>query len=126
MNRKTRRAGLKSPKFSINIALADDRGDAVTAAHLITQARGYRERGQPDQAQDICNGILAREPSHILALNLLGLILQESGRHRLAVKTLTKAIAADALNAACHYNIAASYQAPNLETDAAVHRSLSE
>jgi ubiquinone/menaquinone biosynthesis C-methylase UbiE/tetratricopeptide (TPR) repeat protein len=121
MNRKARRAGLKSPKFSINAALADDRGDAPADADLIARARLHRERGQPDQAQDICNKILAREPSHILALNLLGLILQESGRHRLAVKTLTKAIAADALNAACHYNIAASYQALNLEADAAVH-----
>src|SRR5262249_46310307 len=58
-----------------------------------------------------CNRILALEPAHADALNLLGLLFAQSGRHRLAVKTLSKAIAADPFNAANHYNIAAAYQA---------------
>ena len=45
------------------------------------------------------------------SLNLLGLMAQASGDHRLAVKMFSKAIAADEANAACHYNIGNSHQA---------------
>ena len=53
------------------------------------------------------------------ALNLLGLILQASARHKLAVKTLNRAIAADASNAACHYDLACSLQALGRDDEAA-------
>jgi ubiquinone/menaquinone biosynthesis C-methylase UbiE/tetratricopeptide (TPR) repeat protein len=55
------------------------------------------------------------------ALNLLGLIYQEAGRHKLAVKALEKAVASDASNAACHYNLASSCQALDREEDATIH-----
>ena len=87
----------------------------------MAQARSLHQRGQADQAQGICNEILTREPAHLDALNLLGLILQASGRHKLAVKTLNRAIAADALNAACHYDLACSLQALGRDDEAAAH-----
>src|SRR5450759_343508 len=108
MNRKERRAAGKrsrtfealTPKFS---------GDALALADLMANARRYYQQGQPAQAEAICNDILARAPSHVHSLNLLGVIAQTSGRHKLAVKVLAKAIASDPLSAACHYNIASSY-----------------
>jgi SAM-dependent methyltransferase len=110
MNRKTRRAGLKSNKSAATTALADDGGDAFATDELMAHADRHYQQGRPEQAEIVCNKIVAREPAHAGALNLLGLLLQESGRHRLAVKTLNKAIAADPLNAASHYNIAAACQ----------------
>ena len=121
MNRKTRRAERKSHKISGNVVLADNWACALSVADMLSQASGYHQQGRSAQAEIICNNILTREPSHVHALNFLGLILQESGRHKLAVKMLAKAIAADPWNAACHYNIAASYQALDLQDEAALH-----
>ena len=121
MNRKARRAGRKSSDLSVDTAIAGHAGGAFAIADLLAQANLHHQQGQPEKAQLICNEILAREPSHVDALNLSGLALQAAGRHRLAVKVLAKAIAADPLNAACHYNIAASYQALQRQDEAAMH-----
>lgn len=65
--------------------------------------------------------ILAREPLQATALNILGLLHQRSGNHRLAAKTLAKAVAVSDLDAACHYNLATSYQALDQRSDASRH-----
>jgi SAM-dependent methyltransferase len=121
MNRKERRAGHKRGNASASIAPAGDWDKAFTTADLLAQARRQHQQRQSETARDICNRILAREPAHVPGLNLLGLIFQESGRHKLAVKALAKAIASDALNAACHYNLASSYQALDRPDEAALH-----
>jgi SAM-dependent methyltransferase len=121
MNRKERRAGHKRGNLSAGIAPAGDWDKAFTTAELLAQARRAHQQRQSETARDICDRILAREPAHVPALNLLGLIFQEAGRHKLAVKTLAKAIASDALNAACHYNLASSYQALDRPDEAARH-----
>ncbi|HLZ06516.1 MAG TPA: methyltransferase domain-containing protein [Bradyrhizobium sp.] len=79
--------------------------------------------GRINEAQEICRQILAREPAHVQSLNLLGLMAQASGDHRLAVKTFAKAIASDEVNAACHYNIGNSYQALGHRTKTIAHFS---
>ncbi|QOZ22009.1 hypothetical protein XI02_33920 [Bradyrhizobium sp. CCBAU 21365] len=76
-----------------------------------------------NEAQQICRQILAREPGHVQGLNLLGLMAQASGDHRAAAKMFTKAIAADDVNAACHYNAGNSYQALGNRAKAAAHFS---
>ena len=87
----------------------------------MAKARWHQQQRQSETARDICIRILAREPAHVPALNLLGLIYQETGRHKLAVKALEKAVASDASNAACHYNLASSYQVLDREEDATIH-----
>ncbi|QOZ37797.1 hypothetical protein XH92_11410 [Bradyrhizobium sp. CCBAU 53421] len=76
-----------------------------------------------NEAQEICRQILAREPGHVQALNLLGLMAQAAGDHRAAAKMFTKAIASDEVNAACHYNAGNSYQALGNRAKAAAHFS---
>lgn len=90
-------------------------------ADLLDRARLCRERGQATEAENSCEKILAREPFNIQALNILGLIFQESGRHRQAVKALLKCLALDPLNAACHYNLANSDCALNRPEEAVSH-----
>jgi ubiquinone/menaquinone biosynthesis C-methylase UbiE len=121
MNRKARRAGLKGRNVAGGAAAANAAGSAAATSDLMTKARWHHQQGQAGPAQDICNQILEREPGHVHALNLLGLILQASGRHRLAVKALAKAVASDQLNAACHYNLGSSYQALGQRAEAAFH-----
>jgi SAM-dependent methyltransferase len=121
MNRKERRAGLKSGIISANVSLPDGWDKTFTTDDLMDKARWHQQQRQSETARDICNRILAREPTHVPALNLLGLIYQEAGRHKLAVKVLEKAVASDASNAACHYNLASSYQVLDREEDATVH-----
>jgi 2-polyprenyl-3-methyl-5-hydroxy-6-metoxy-1,4-benzoquinol methylase len=121
MNRKARRAGLKPGHPSVNAALSDGGSDTSAIADLMTQASWHHQRGDLRASEDLCKEILAREPAHVHALNLLGLCLQGAGRHKAALKVLKKAIASDSFNAACHYNIASSYQALNTEDEAEFH-----
>src|SRR5579862_1419923 len=107
--------------FSVNHPGPDDRTRPSTIADLMEQAIWHHQHSRPKEAEDICHEILARQPQHVHALNLLGLILQASGRHRAAVKALAKALASDASNAACQYNIGTSYQALNRPDEAAFH-----
>jgi len=88
---------------------------------LAAEARQHFDfRNQP-AAEKLCKEILAREPSHVDSMNLLGLMAQESARHAKAVRYFTKAIAVDPDNAACHYNIGSSYEALDERDKAATH-----
>jgi tetratricopeptide (TPR) repeat protein len=113
MNRRERRAALA-------------RGPAAGAvpadiAELMAEASRAHHQGRPAKAEELCRQILSRDPAHPPSLNLLGLVHQASGRHRQAVKMFLKALDADELNAACHYNIASSYQLLGQDNAAAEH-----
>src|SRR6185369_9962976 len=90
---------------------------------LTAEASRFRGVRRFNEAQEICRQILAREPAHVQSLNLLGLMAQESGNHRVAVKMFAKAIASDDANAACHYNAGNSHQALGHRTKAIGHFS---
>ena len=114
MNRRDRRAALA-------------RGKAVVASvppdipALTAEATLAYQQGRIVDAEVACKQILARAPEHSEALNILGVVYQASGNHRLAAKTLAKAIAVNGLDAACHYNIATSYQALGERVAAVCH-----
>jgi tetratricopeptide (TPR) repeat protein len=111
MNRRDRRAALA-------------RGRAATPADIPALAaeatHAYQQRRLTD-AEVICKKILARDPAHATALNVLGLLYQALDNHRLAAKMLAKAVAVNDLDAACHYNVAISYQALDERAAAATH-----
>ncbi|WP_246667981.1 MULTISPECIES: class I SAM-dependent methyltransferase [Bradyrhizobium] len=122
MNRKERRAAGKrqdeSAKNAPGFASA-----GVSIADLVAEASRFYGIRRFNEAQQICRQILAREPGHVQGLNLLGLMAQASGDHRAAAKAFAKAIAADDVNAACHYNAGNSYQALGNRSKAAAHFS---
>jgi ubiquinone/menaquinone biosynthesis C-methylase UbiE len=112
MNRKLRRGAVKrGSTLPAGAGLADQLAEA---------SRQYRQ-GQFTLARDLCNQILARDPSHIQSLNLLGVIAQASGEHKRAIRNFEKAIALNPADAACHYNIGSSYQALDRRTEAISH-----
>src|ERR1051326_1299105 len=122
MNRKERRAaGKRRGGFAGMPDAAPLHPAGASIADLTATANHLYRLGQIDEAQEICRQILARDPAHVQSLNLLGLVAQASGDHRLAVKTLARALPAHELNAACHYNIGNSYQALGRRAEAIAH-----
>src|SRR3954464_9224644 len=86
---------------------AGSSGDSLQpdiAALFASAAECYRN-GALAQANDLCRAILARDPNHAQTLNLLGIMAQQAGRNRAAVKLIAQAIAHDPRDAAFHYNI---------------------
>jgi Flp pilus assembly protein TadD len=114
MNRKDRRAAFANAKSTANSASTD-------IAVLVSEATFAYQQGRLPEAEVICKRVQARAPAHTGNLNVLGLTYQASRRHRLAVKTFAAAIALDDLDAACHYNIACSYQALEQREAAGTH-----
>ena len=123
MNRKERRAAEKQRGASAGGANALAFAAGIGIADLAAEASQLRTMGRINDAQDICRQILAREPDHVQSLNLLGLMAQASGDHRAAAKMFAKAIAADEVNAACHYNAGNSHQALGNRSKAVAHFS---
>jgi Flp pilus assembly protein TadD len=114
MNRKERRAALATVKSTAKSAPVD-------TAELVTEATLAYQQGRFSEAEVICKRVQARAPDHAANLNVLGLTYQATRRHRLAVKAFAAAIALDALDAACHYNIACAHQALEERAPAATH-----
>ena len=119
MNCKGRRAAAKRGR--VLAFAAPKSGETLSVDDLMAEARQHHQQGHYVQAEAVCRKILAREPGHVHSLNLIGIIAQASGRHRVAIKVLAEALASDPLDAACHYNIASSYQALGRSEDAADH-----
>jgi SAM-dependent methyltransferase/tetratricopeptide (TPR) repeat protein len=115
MSRKERLAALKRDKRSPVPA------SARPIEELAAQAQRHFNLRDFASAQKLCKDVLSYAPAHVDSLNLMGLMAQESGRHAKAVKSFSKAIAADPDNAACHYNIGSSYEALNERDKAAAH-----
>ncbi len=88
---------------------------------LAAEARRHFDFRDLPAAERLSKEILAREPSHVDSMNLLGLMAQESARHAKAIRYFAKAIAIDPDNAACHFNVGSSYEALNERDKAAVH-----
>jgi SAM-dependent methyltransferase/tetratricopeptide (TPR) repeat protein len=88
---------------------------------LAAEARQCFDFRDLPAAEKLCKEILARAPSHVDSMNLLGLMAQESARHAKAIRYFAKALAAAPDNAACHYNIGSSYEALNDRDKAAAH-----
>src|ERR1700683_1155447 len=122
MNRKERRAAHKRRGEGARTPNALTWGSVSTSvADLFAEANRCHGWGWIGESQEICRQILAREPTHVQSLNLLGVTAQASGDHRGALKMFTRALASDELNAACHYNIGNSYQALGSPTEAIAH-----
>ncbi len=80
----------------------------------------YR-KGDLASAERLCRAALERNPRHVPSLVLLGDLVQQGGRNKLAVKLLGQALALDPYDVAAHDNIAMAYQALGRRDEAVRH-----
>src|SRR5215472_5833759 len=114
MNRKARRAAAK--KAGLAPAPA-----AASADDVYATAMTHYRKGEFVQAENLCRLVLNREPQHRRSLVLLGDLVQQSGRNKLAVKLLSQALDLDGTDTAAHDTIAIAYQALGRRDEAIRH-----
>jgi predicted O-linked N-acetylglucosamine transferase (SPINDLY family) len=71
-------------------------GRAETVAGDVPLAFAHHLAGRRAEAEGICRRVLEREPRHAGALQLLGLMAQQQGRLKVALRLMLMAVAADA------------------------------
>jgi len=121
MNRKARRAAAKQASFSLSSAAADSPFQAAKADEIYAAAISHYRKGEFVQAENLCRLALSREPRHLRSLVLLGDVVQQGGRNKLAVKLLSQALELDRTDAVAHDNIAIAYQALGRMDEAVAH-----
>ncbi len=89
MSRRDRRAALARGKALPTASLNELAAEATLAV----------QQGRALDAELLCKQMLAIDPRQPTALNIMGLLYQASGNHRLAAKTLAKAVAVNAKKA---------------------------
>lgn len=121
MNRKQRRASAKRDLHLAVGSAAAGWDRHASPSELMSRAHWHHRQRQPEQARDLCDRLLKLEPTHVGALNLLGLLHQEARRPKMAIREFQRALAIDDLDAACHYNLASAWQALGRESESAAH-----
>jgi 2-polyprenyl-3-methyl-5-hydroxy-6-metoxy-1,4-benzoquinol methylase/Flp pilus assembly protein TadD len=121
MNRKARRAAAKQAGSSLSPAAPASPFQAVRANDVYAAAISHYRKGEFVQVENLCRLALSREPRHLRSLVLLGDVVQQGGRNKLAVKLLSQALELDRTDAAAHDNIAIAYQALGRIDDAVRH-----
>jgi tetratricopeptide (TPR) repeat protein len=82
------------------------------------------DRGDRGAAESHCSQILDHFPRHVPALNLLGQIARQTGRHELAIRTLGRAVAVADCHPLVRLNLAlAQHEVGRLEQAAESYRS---
>lgn len=114
MNRQGRRAAAKQARLAPAPAPAK-------AEDIYAEAMSHYRKGEFVQAENLCRLALSREPQHRRSLVLLGDLVQQTGRNKLAVKLLTQALDLDGTDTAAHDTIAIACQALGRSDDAIRH-----
>jgi 2-polyprenyl-3-methyl-5-hydroxy-6-metoxy-1,4-benzoquinol methylase/tetratricopeptide (TPR) repeat protein len=121
MNRKARRAAAKQAESALSPAVAGSPFQAAKAGDIYAAAISHYRNGEFVQAENLCRLALSRDPRHVRSLVLLGDVVQQGGRNKLAVKLLSQALELDRTDAAGHDNIAIAYQALGRMEEAVAH-----
>jgi tetratricopeptide (TPR) repeat protein/ADP-heptose:LPS heptosyltransferase len=90
----------------------------LTIAQVLDQAVAHHRAGRFAQAESLYKQILARDPKHIDALQLLGTVACQNGRPEEAIEMLERAIALDGNRSAFHSNLGNAYRAVGRLEDA--------
>src|SRR5262249_40200665 len=121
MNRKARRASAKQARMAPDATAFSDPLQVAKIDDVYAAAMVHFRKGEFVQAENLCRLALGRDPNHLRSLVLLGDIVQQGGRNKLAVKLLGQALALDRCDAAAHDTIAIAYQALGRRDEAMAH-----
>jgi 2-polyprenyl-3-methyl-5-hydroxy-6-metoxy-1,4-benzoquinol methylase/Flp pilus assembly protein TadD len=121
MNRKARRAAAKQAESAPSPAVAGSPIHPTKADDIYAAAISHYRKGEFVQAENLCRLALSRDARHLRSLVLLGDVVQQGGRNKLAVKLLSQALELDHTDAVAHDNIAIAYQALGRSDEAVAH-----
>ena len=121
MNRKERRANVKRVGRVASRVTSAALPQAAAIEELFAAAMTQYRNGKLASAESLCRAVLVRDPQHVRSLVLLGDIVQQDGRNKLAVKLLGQALALDPCDAIAHDNIAMAYQELGRRDEAVGH-----
>ncbi len=79
--------------------------------HWLIQARNWPQRGNLNEALALCRRILAIQPRHTEALNILGMLLLQQGQPALAEQTIRQAMQSALNDATAYANLGAALTA---------------
>lgn len=82
---------------------------ASELADIFASAKEYHQQGILDNADKLYQKVLANDPTHFDALQLLGLLKQQQGQHNIAIELLNRAITINPNFYAVYVNLAAAY-----------------
>ncbi|MBF0358332.1 MAG: tetratricopeptide repeat protein [Magnetococcales bacterium] len=82
----------------------------LTVDAAYSQAIEHFNSGRFEDSDKLCTAIIAANPQHVDALNLLGVVAQKVNRHDLAVIQFQRAIKITDNSAILHYNLGISLQ----------------
>ena len=82
----------------------------ATIPEAIQVGIAHHQAGQFEQAERVYRQILQANPRHAGAMNLLGLLALQSGRHQLAAEWISRAVLLDGSQPAFHANLAEAYR----------------
>src|SRR5437773_713546 len=77
----------------------------MTVNDALKMALELHRSGDADAAEEIYRQVVEQAPGNADALHLLGICVQQRGRHEEAVKLFHRAIAANNSSAEFHYNL---------------------
>ena len=80
------------------------------AEQRFAQALALHQRGQLAEAERLYRQVITRQPDHLDALNLLGVLALQSGRNQEAIDLIARALAKNDRVADFHNNIAEAYR----------------
>jgi len=91
------------------------------AEQRFAEALTLHQRGELAEAERLYRQVIARQPDHLDALNLLGVLALQSGRNQEAIDLIARALAKNDRVADFHNNIAEAYRRCGRFDDAAAH-----
>ncbi|MBF0444570.1 MAG: tetratricopeptide repeat protein, partial [Magnetococcales bacterium] len=93
-------------------------GVELTVDSAYLQALEHFAGGRYSQADKLCTAIINALPTHIDAINLIGVIAQKVNQHAIAVEQFQKAIDIDNSRGLLYYNVALSLKQLGRKTEA--------
>ncbi|MGA3193801.1 MAG: tetratricopeptide repeat protein [Terriglobales bacterium] len=111
-------SGRKYKQCCMNVAPREGTSDAASIARLLQAGLAHHRAGRLSAAAGVYSQILAVQPKHADALNLLGVIATQAGRADDAVRFIQAAIAETPSNASFYNNLGNALQGQGKMQDA--------
>jgi len=113
----SRRAGSVSDGcFAVAYASGSSPADVT---HRWSRALAHFQAGEREAAEQLCGELLAAEPCHAEALNLLGVLAHQAGQNEPARQRLERAVSLRPQDAGFHYNLGVAQQVLGQTAEAA-------